>query len=73
MFFLKACSKCHGDLVVEGGGIDRWGEPADIVCIQCGHAARPAEREILVHKAEVAMQKRGLASATEHRRLVGVR
>ncbi len=58
MFFLKACAKCRGDLVTEGRGVDRWGEPADIVCIQCGYAARPGEREVLLRKMDEALTKR---------------
>jgi hypothetical protein len=71
MFFLKACAKCQGDLVMEGGGDDRWGEPADIVCIQCGYTARPPERELLARKMRQAMQRRGLPVTARERRPVG--
>jgi len=71
MFLLKACSKCHGDLVMEGGGEDRWGEPADIICIQCGYTARPVERELLARKLQAAMQRRGVPAAARRREAVG--
>lgn len=70
MFFLKACPKCRGDLVVESDGLDRWGEPADIICIQCGYNARPGEREALVAKMKAAIHRRrtdGPVSAERHR------
>ena len=73
MFFLKACSKCRGDLVMEGSGDDRWGEPADIVCIQCGHTARPAEREMLERTVRTAMRRRGMRVAAGRREPAGVR
>lgn len=72
MFFLKACSKCHGDLVMEGAGDDRWGEPADIICIQCGYTARPPERERLARKMQEAMRRRGMLVAAGERRPAGV-
>ncbi|MGI8549530.1 MAG: hypothetical protein ACR2PL_01860 [Dehalococcoidia bacterium] len=72
MFFLKACAKCHGDLITEGRGIDRWGEPADIVCIQCGYTARPGERETLVRKMDEALAKRRTSPVAVERRAAAV-
>jgi hypothetical protein len=46
MFILKSCTRCHGDL-----GQDRDGE---LVCLQCGHELRPAERAALLARMERA-------------------
>lgn len=50
MMLYKSCPKCHGDLGIER---DLMGGPPDLVCIQCGYTARPAERiTLLTHALE---------------------
>lgn len=54
MMLYKSCPKCRGDLGVER---DLMGGPPDLVCIQCGYTARPAERiTLLTH----ALEKQGM-------------
>ena len=49
---LKACPRCHGDMVLE-----EWLGDAEIVCLQCGYrsaaraAGRPAEPAVAARKA----------------------
>lgn len=54
MVLLKACSRCHGDLM---GGLD-----GEFSCIQCGHEPRPDERSQMFTRLRMAQRQR-LAAA----------
>ena len=45
MMLYKSCPKCRGDMGVE---FDIRAGGDDVVCLQCGYIARPAEREPLL-------------------------
>lgn len=42
MWFLKACPRCHGDLV-----FDEDREAAYLICVQCGHVLSLAQERAL--------------------------
>lgn len=42
MFLLKACLRCRGDLYQAQDG--------ELVCMQCGHEAGPAEKEAVLQR-----------------------
>lgn len=44
MYILKACPKCHGDLVASSAQRSLAGEP-EVGCLQCGYDMAPREAQ----------------------------
>lgn len=57
MWFLKACPRCHGDLV-----FDEDDEGAYLICVQCGHILSLAQERAL----GVRVHRHGVSSLNEH-------
>ena len=47
MFILKACPKCHGDLLTSARLRD-FDATSDVSCLQCGYVLRPLQSERLI-------------------------
>jgi hypothetical protein len=47
MVYLKACTRCRGDLFTEWDLRDRY-----VTCLQCGHVLSPREELVLQLHAE---------------------
>lgn len=59
MWFLKACPRCHGDLV-----FDEDREGAFLLCIQCGHVLSAAQEQAL----GVRVDQHGVSPLAVHAR-----
>lgn len=61
MFVLKACPKCHGDLLASSRRYTLSDE-AEVSCLQCGYDMRPADaRRLLAHAMRAAQPAYALA------------